>query len=178
VTNGATESVLCAIALGKSPQKMVQLHMTENSGQGTLNRWQFSLRALLVVMTLTAIAVAFIAKYHQLALLMALGAAWASFESGLIVEVVLALSKPEVFDRHAILATSVLLATGIFSLAVSALFWWAALSPRSNAPFWLPLIPALLSGAFGITCLGLIWTSIRRPAGAGSSSQPEVPPPN
>jgi hypothetical protein len=82
----------------------------------------------------------------------------------LIVEVVLALSKPDVFERHAILATSVWLVTGIFSLAVSGLFWWAALSPRSVAPFWLPFFPAVLSGAFGIFCLGLIWTSIRRPA--------------
>jgi hypothetical protein len=127
-----------------------------------MNRWQFSLRALIVFMTLTAIVVAFVAQYHQIALLIACAAAWALFESGAIVDIVLALSKPDVFDRHAILATATWLVTGIFSLALSGLFWWAVLSPRSAAPFWLPLIPAVLAGGFGVFCFGLIWTSVQR----------------
>jgi hypothetical protein len=138
-----------------------------------MNRWQFSLRTFLIFMTLTVIVVAFVAQYHQVALLIACCAAYASFESGLIVEVVVALSKPDVFERHAILATAVWLITGIFSLALSGLFWWAVLSPRSTAPFWLPLIPAVLTGSFGIFCLGLIWTSIRRPMALGETPSSE-----
>jgi hypothetical protein len=136
----------------------------------SLSRWQFSLRALLIVMTLMAIVVAFVAKYQQTALLIACMAVWVLFESGAIVEIVLALEKPKVFERHAILATVTLLLTGVFSLAISGLFWWAALSPRSNAPFWLPLIPAIPLSGFGLYCLVVLWNSIRRP---NSTDEPD-----
>ena len=138
-----------------------------------MNRWQFSLRASLIVMTLVAIVVAFVAEYQQVALLIACIAVWALFESGAIVEIVLAPEKPDVFERHAILATVTWLVTGLFSLAFSGLFWWAALSPRSTAPFWLPLIPAIPLSGFGVYCLGLIWSSVRRPKVTDDSTKME-----
>src|SRR5262245_268246 len=151
------------VTADKETPEFVDRQMAEPPEAHTtsLSRWQFSLRALLIVMTLAAIVVAFVAKYQQVALLLTCMVVWALFESGAIFEIVLALAKPDVFERHAILATATWLLTGTLSLVLGGLFWWAALSPRSNAPFFLPLIPAVPLSCFGVYCFWLIWSSIR-----------------
>jgi hypothetical protein len=129
-----------------------------------MTRWQFSLRALLILMTLASLGFFFVAKYPTIALLSACAIAWALFESGMIFHIVDALSKPAVYDRHPFLATFTWVITGIVSIAVSGLFWWSVFD--SEAPFWLPLIPAVALAIFGIYCFGLTWMSFKRPMAA------------
>src|SRR5688500_11876352 len=126
-----------------------------------MTRWQFPLRALFILMTLAVVAVPFVAKYPTIALLAGCAIAWALFESGMIFHIVTALSKPAVYDRHPFLATFTWLLTGVFSIAVSGLFWWSVFD--SEAPFWLPLIPAVALALFGIYCFGLTWMSFQQP---------------
>jgi hypothetical protein len=132
-----------------------------------MTRWQFSLRALLILMTLAAVGVYFVAKYPTVTLLVACAIAWALFESGMIFHIVDALSRPAVYDRHPFLATFTWVITGIVSIAVSGVFWWSVFD--SEAPFWLPLIPAVPLAIFGVYCFGLTWTSFKRPLAAETS---------
>jgi hypothetical protein len=129
-----------------------------------MTRWQFSLRSMLILMTLAALAVPLVAKYPTTTLLVAAAITWAMFESGAIFQIVDAFSKPAVYDRHPFLATFTWVITGIISIAASGLFWWAVVN--GEAPFWLPLIPAVAFAIFGIYCLGLTWTSFKRPLAA------------
>jgi hypothetical protein len=129
-----------------------------------MTRWQFSLRAILILMTLASVGVFFVAKYPTIALLGACAIAWALFESGAIFQIVDALSKPAVYDRHPFLATTTWVLTGVISTAASGLFWWSVFA--SEAPFWLPMIPALALALFGVYCFGLTWTSFKRPLAA------------
>jgi hypothetical protein len=133
-----------------------------------MTRWQFSVRALLILMTLASVAIFFVAKYPTIALLTGCAIAWALFESGMIVHIVTALSKPTVYERHPILATSTWLLTGVFSIAVSGLFWWSVFD--SEAPFWLPLIPAVALALFAVYCFGLTWTSFKQPLARETNS--------
>jgi hypothetical protein len=126
-----------------------------------MTRWQFPLRALFMLMTLAAVAVPLVAKYPTIALLAGCAIAWALFESGTIFHIVTALSKPAVYDRHPFLATVTWVLTGVFSIAVSGLFWWSVFD--SEAPFWLPLIPAVALALFGVYCFALTWKSFKQP---------------
>jgi hypothetical protein len=129
----------------------------------TKTRWQFSLRAVMILTALVAIIVAFAANYPGLALAILCGTVWVLFESGAIGQIVCALSEPKVYVRHPILATVTWFLTGTFCLAATGVFLWAAFSPKSSAPFWAPLIPALLFGGFGSYCIYLLWNSLRNP---------------
>jgi hypothetical protein len=135
-----------------------------------MTRWQFSLRALWILMTLASVAIFFVAKYPTIALLSGLAIGWALFESGMIVHIVTALSKPAVYERHPILATSTWLVTGVFSIAASGLFWWTVVDNRAGAPIWLPLIPAVALAGFGIHCFCLTWASFKQPLSAKAIS--------
>lgn len=126
-----------------------------------MTRWQFPLRSLFVLMTLAAVVVPLVAKYPTIALLAGCAMGWALFESGMIFHIVTALSKPAVYDRHPFLATATWVLTGVFSIAVSGLFWCSVFD--SEAPFWLPLIPAVALTLFGIYCFGLTWSSFKQP---------------
>ena len=119
-------------------------------------------------MTLAAVAVPLVAQYPTIALLAGCAIAWALFESGMIFQIVDALSKPAVYDRHPILATVTWILTGVFSIAVSGLFWWSVFD--SEAPFWLPLIPAIALALFGVYCFGLTWESLNRPLAGETTS--------
>jgi hypothetical protein len=135
-----------------------------------MTRWQFSLRALWILMTLASLAIFFVAKYPTIALLSACAIAWALFESGMIVHIVTALSKPAVYERHPILATSTWVLTGAVSIAVSGLFWWTVFDNKAGAPIWLPLIPAIALAGFGIHCFCLTWASFKQPLSAQAIS--------
>jgi hypothetical protein len=135
-----------------------------------MTRWQFSLRSLLILMTVVSVAVFFVAKYPTIALLSGCAIAWALFESGMIVQIVNALSKPTMYERHPILATSTWLFTGTFSIAASGLFLWSVFDSRREAPFWLPLIPAIALAGFGMCCFCLIWDSFKQPMSAKGSA--------
>jgi hypothetical protein len=128
-----------------------------------MTRWQFSLRALWILMTLASVAIFFVAKYPTIALLSGFAIAWALFESGMIVHIVDALSRPAVYDRHPILATFTWVITGIVSIAVSGLFWWTVFDNQGGAPIWLPLIPAIALAGFGTYCFCLTWISFKQP---------------
>jgi hypothetical protein len=129
-------------------------------------RWQFSLRAILILTAILSVIVAFTSNYPGIALIILCGTIYVLFESGAIVSIILGFSQPATYAKHPIFATFTWLITGLFCLALSGMFWWSALSPKSQAPFWAPLIPALGSAAFGGYCLYLLYRSIRHPPSA------------
>ena len=129
----------------------------------TMNRWQFSLRALLVFMTVVAAVTAFAANHPEIALLIAFGEAWVMFESGALVNLVVYLSEPQVFARHPLLASVVWFAAGMISFAVSGSFVWVLIHGKRSGPFLLQLTMALVFAGFSSYCAWLLWKSFKRP---------------
>ena len=129
----------------------------------TKTHWQFSLRAVLILTAIISVVMACAANYPEIALIALCATVWMLFASGGMGQIVVALSRPAVYSRYPILATFTWLVSGLLCVAASGVFWWAALSPQSQAPFWGPLMPALWFGAFGCYCLYLLWRSLRRP---------------
>jgi hypothetical protein len=112
--------------------------------------WRFSIGGLLVFMTLIAIVVAFVANYPAVAFLIIFGGLYALFESGAIVQLIQALSKPSVYLRHPFVTVGVSLLTGLPFLAFSVACFVVAANPNSTK---MALIPAILFGVLGVSCL-------------------------
>jgi hypothetical protein len=112
--------------------------------------WRFSIGGLLVFMTLVAIVVAFVANYPAVALLIIFGGLYVLFESGAIVQLIQALSKPSVYLRHPFLTVGASLLMGLPCLAFSVACFFVVSNPNSNK---LALIPAVLFGVLGVSCL-------------------------
>jgi hypothetical protein len=126
-------------------------------------RWQFSVRGLLILMTLVSAVVAFAANYHLIALLIGLGTVWILFESGAIADIVLTLSQPTMYARHPFLAVAIGLVAGPFSFTISGLFW-RLFSREDGYLALLSFFAALLFAAFGVLCFRLIWLAFKGPA--------------
>jgi hypothetical protein len=112
--------------------------------------WRFSIGGLLVFMTLVAIVVAVVANYPAVAFLIIFGDLYALFESGAIVQLIQALSKPTVYLRHPFVTVGVSLLTSLPCLAFSVACFFVAANPSSNK---MALIPAVLFGVLGVACL-------------------------
>jgi hypothetical protein len=135
----------------------------------TGSRWQFSLRALLILTAVVAAVTAFAANYPSIALMIVFGTGWLLFESGAIFDLVLHLSEPRVFARHAILATVMLSVTGLLSLAICGCFVWLLFRQREVVPFLLQLMMAVIFGGLGGYCAWQLWKLIHLSANADDS---------
>ncbi|MEX2092140.1 MAG: hypothetical protein WD971_05655 [Pirellulales bacterium] len=130
-----------------------------------INRWQFSLRALLILTALVAAVTALAASHPGVALLIVLGTTYVLFESGAIVEIVVYLAKPHVFARHPLLATVVWIVVGLISFAISSCFVWMLLHSKEVGSILGLLLAAILCGGFGSYCGWLLWKSFKMPVG-------------
>jgi hypothetical protein len=130
--------------------------------------WRFSIGGLLVFMTLIAIVVAFVANYTAVAVLIIFGGLYVLFESGAIAQLIQYLSKPSVYLRHPFISTGVSLLTGIPCLAFSAACFFIVASPNSSK---MALIPAVLFGLLGVSCLVPLLLLIRYSSKAKKSQQ-------
>jgi hypothetical protein len=128
-----------------------------------MTRWQFSVRALLILTTLVAAVAAFTANYPLVAMLLGLGTLWVLFESGAIADIVLTLSKPAMYERHPYLAVAIGLVAGAFSFAICGVFW--QLFRGENGYFaWISFFAAMFVALFGVLCFRLIWLPFKGPA--------------
>jgi hypothetical protein len=130
--------------------------------------WRFSIGGLLVFMTLVAVIVAFVANYPAVAFLIIFGGFWVLLESGAIVQLIPALSKPSVYIRHPFITAAVSLVTGLPCLAFSIACFFIVSNPNSNK---LALIPAVLFGVLGVSCLIPVVLLIRYSTKAKKSQQ-------
>jgi hypothetical protein len=132
------------------------------------NIWQFSIGGLLVFTTLLAFVVAFVANYPTVAFLIMFGGLWVLFESGAIVQLIQVLSEPSVYLRHPFIAAGVSLVTGLPCLVFSAACFFVVADPNSSK---LALIPAVLFGVLGVSCLVPLVLLIRYSSKAKKSKQ-------
>jgi hypothetical protein len=128
----------------------------------TTPRWQFSLRALLVLTALVAVVAAIVANYPWIALLIAGGTLWMMFETGMIFNIVAALSEPAAYARHPFLAAITGSVAGIVSFAIGGFFIWLAIANNSSFRKLMgPLLFAAISVGFGVFCFRLVWLAFK-----------------
>ena len=130
----------------------------------TTPRWQFSLLALLVLMAVTAMVVAFSANYPMIALVIAGGTAWVLFESGVIVHIVIELSKPSAYARHPFLAAAIGIVTGAISLTLGGFLIWRAIQINEGllSKMAIALFATFLL-VFACFCMRLVWLCFKGP---------------
>lgn len=128
--------------------------------------WRFSIGGLLKFMTLMVIVVAFLANYPGVAFL--ISGLYVLFESGAVVQIIHALSKPSVYLRHPFITVGVSLLTGLQCLAFSVACFFIVANPSSNK---MALIPAVLFGVLGVSCLIPLMLLVRYSSKAKKSQQ-------
>lgn len=126
----------------------------------TKSIWQYSLRALLAFVTLTAAVVAIFANYPLVALIVLFLTGSVLFGSGMIIDVIRIVSSRTVYTKHPYLAAGTSLLTSVFSFTVFGFFcllWW-----HNNDERWLALTPAVIFAALGVFCLRPLWRLLTR----------------
>src|SRR6478609_1015692 len=99
-------------------------------------RWQFSLRALLIFLTIASFAIAIFANYPALVLAGGVAVIWFLLESGILFDVILAPFGP-LIERIPYRATTMAVFAGITSIAFGAFFIFVALYNLGAFRVWI-----------------------------------------
>ena len=140
-----------------------------------IRRWQFSLRAVLILMTVVAAVVAFAATRPVLALTIAVCTAGTLFLIGATFFLVAYLTKIDVFAQRPHLAAIAWLVAGLMSVAVSSRLAWVQFHPKYFGTYLPQLSAAIAFGGFSGFCFWLLWKSFQLPTVSdpdGSAEQP------